>query len=148
MAFYCAAMKALDNAWRGGWRLAILCCVLVFAAVLVLFAQSGTPAQQSTDPFTPPVRSAAPDVPTESSPILADQSDPVVVQLMQHQAMMRNAKRQKDLVRDTQKLYTLAGQLKTEVAKTNKDILSIDVIKKAEEIEKLAKSVKEKMKGQ
>jgi len=71
-----------------------------------------------------------------------------MAQLMRHQAILRNDQRQKDLVRDTQKLYALAGQLKTDVAKSNKDILSIDVIKKADEIEKLAKSVKEKMKGQ
>ncbi len=158
MAFYCAAMKALDNAWRGRWRLAILCSALVFAAALVLFAQSGAAGQNeptqnqnqnhATDPFTPPVRSNAPDVPAESSPILSDQSDPAMAQLMRHQAGLRNAQRQKDLVRDTQKLYVLAGQLKADVAKSNKDILSIEVIKKADEIEKLAKSVKDKMKGQ
>jgi hypothetical protein len=33
------------------------------------------------------------------------------------------------------------------VDKSNKDMLSIEVIKKAEEIEKLAHAVKEKMKG-
>jgi hypothetical protein len=32
------------------------------------------------------------------------------------------------------------------VAKTNKDVLSVDVIKKAEEIEKLARSLKQEMK--
>ena len=71
-----------------------------------------------------------------------------MAQLMRHQAILRNAQRQKDLVRDTQKLYALASQLKADVAKSNKDTLSIDVIKKADEIEKLAKSVKDKMKGQ
>jgi hypothetical protein len=37
--------------------------------------------------------------------------------------------------------------LKTQVDKSTKDTLSVDVIKKAEEIEKLAHSVKERMKG-
>jgi hypothetical protein len=37
--------------------------------------------------------------------------------------------------------------LKEEVDKSSKDTMSITVIKKAEEIEKLAKSVKERMKG-
>lgn len=150
-------MKAFDIARRGGWRLVSLCCALVFATALVLFAQSGAPGQnqptqnqnqnQAKDPLIPPVKMSEPDVP-DSSPILADQSDPAMAQLMRHQAILRNDQRQKDLVRDTQKLYALAGQLKTDVAKSNKDILSIDVIKKADEIEKLAKSVKEKMKGQ
>ena len=62
-------------------------------------------------------------------------------------ARSRNSERQKRLVADTDKLLALATELKTDVNKTNKDILSVDVIKKAEEIEKLARSVKDKMKG-
>jgi hypothetical protein len=37
--------------------------------------------------------------------------------------------------------------LKQSVDKSDENVLSLDVIKKAEEIEKLARSVKEKMKG-
>jgi hypothetical protein len=44
-------------------------------------------------------------------------------------------------------LLELATELKQYVDKTNEDILSMDVIKKADEIEKLARSVREKMKG-
>ena len=62
-------------------------------------------------------------------------------------AKMRNEDRQKRLVEDTHKLLTLANQLNEEVDKSSKDTMSITVIKKAEEIEKLAKSVKERMKG-
>lgn len=53
--------------------------------------------------------------------------------------------RQAQLVADTDKLYQLAQELKVEVAKSNKDTLSISVIKKATEVEKLAKSLKERM---
>jgi len=42
----------------------------------------------------------------------------------------------------------LATELKDDVNRTNENVLSIDVIKKADEIEKLAKSVREKMKAQ
>jgi hypothetical protein len=59
----------------------------------------------------------------------------------------RNKDRQTALERDTDKLLKLATELKDNVDKTNEHTLSLDVIKKAEEIEKLAKSVKEKMKG-
>ena len=59
----------------------------------------------------------------------------------------RNAERQKRLEMDTEKLLSLANELKEQVGKTNKDILSVDVIKKADEIEKLAKSVKDRMKS-
>jgi len=48
---------------------------------------------------------------------------------------------------DTDKLLRLSIELKTYVDKSDENVLSLDVIKKAEEIEKLAKSVKDKMKG-
>jgi hypothetical protein len=63
------------------------------------------------------------------------------------QARSRNTERQKRLEDDTAKLLSLATELKEQVDKTNKDIMSVDVIKKAEEIEKLAKDVKDRMKG-
>ncbi len=66
--------------------------------------------------------------------------------MQEQQARARNNERQKKLVDDTNKLLALATDLKTQVDKTNKDILSVDVIKKADEIEKLAHSVKERMK--
>ncbi len=58
-----------------------------------------------------------------------------------------NAQRQQDIRKDTEKLLELATELKQAVDKSNKDTLSLDVVKKAEEIEKLAKSVKSKMRG-
>jgi len=48
---------------------------------------------------------------------------------------------------DTDKLVKLAGELKEYVDKSNENVLSLEVLKKAEEIEKLARSVKDKMKG-
>ena len=58
-----------------------------------------------------------------------------------------NEQRQADLERDTDKLLELATELKQYVDKSNKDVLSLEVIKKCEEIEKLSRSVKDKMKG-
>ena len=46
-----------------------------------------------------------------------------------------------------EKLYQLAQDLKAAVAKSNKDTLSIDVIKKADAVEKAAKSLKDQMKS-
>lgn len=46
---------------------------------------------------------------------------------------------------DTEKLVQLAEELKTELAKSGKDTLSVQVIKKTNEIEKLAKSLKERL---
>jgi hypothetical protein len=59
-----------------------------------------------------------------------------------------NLQRQQEIKKDTEKLLELATELKQSVDKTTENTLSLDVIKKAEQIEKLAKSVKEKMKGQ
>lgn len=51
------------------------------------------------------------------------------------------------LKNDTEKLLKLTTELKSYVDKSDENVLSVNVIKKAEEIEKLAKSVKDKMKG-
>lgn len=61
-------------------------------------------------------------------------------------AKKANKERQEQIRRDTEKLLKLATELKAYVDKTDEHILSLDVLKKAEEIEKLAHSVKEKMK--
>lgn len=51
------------------------------------------------------------------------------------------------LKNDTDKLLKLSVELKSYVDKSDENVLSLTVIKKADEIEKLAKSVKDKMKG-
>lgn len=55
--------------------------------------------------------------------------------------------REASLKTDTDRLLKLSEELKTYVDKSDQNILSLDVIRKAAEIEKLAKSVKDKMKG-
>jgi hypothetical protein len=62
-------------------------------------------------------------------------------------AKKANQERQAQLKRDSDKLFKLATELKEYVDKSNENVLSLNVLKKAEEIEKLAHSVKEKMKG-
>ncbi|MGA2897299.1 MAG: hypothetical protein ABSE27_06855 [Acidobacteriaceae bacterium] len=73
--------------------------------------------------------------------------DERTVSMEEEQAKMRNIERQKRLVEDTAKLLELANELKAEVDKSDKNTLSLDVVRKADEIEKLAHSVKERMKG-
>jgi hypothetical protein len=62
-------------------------------------------------------------------------------------AKKANRERQAQLQCDTDNLLKLANELKQYVDKSNENTLSFDVVKKAEEIEKLAHSVKEKMKA-
>lgn len=67
-------------------------------------------------------------------------------EMMAKLVIKRNEARQQQIVKDTSRLLALATELKSEVDKTNKNVLSIDVIRKADEIEKLSKSIKEHMK--
>ena len=91
-----------------------------------------------------------PTIPSPSSPGFGEPpnpADPMQRQQQQRMEKARNVDRQKQLEQDTDKLLALAKELKEEVSKSNKDTLSIDVVKKAAEIEKLAKSVKDRMRG-
>ena len=65
--------------------------------------------------------------------------------LEKEMAKKANQERQAQLRRDTNDLLKLATELKLSVDKSNENILSLDVIKKADEIERLAHSVKDKM---
>lgn len=57
----------------------------------------------------------------------------------------QTTQRQAQILADTNRLLQLAQELKIEVSKSNKDILSFAVVKKADAIEKLAKNLKERM---
>jgi hypothetical protein len=55
---------------------------------------------------------------------------------------------QKEIKRNVERLYDLASELKAEVEKTDSiHVLSIAMLRKAEEIEKLAKEIKSRAKG-
>lgn len=62
------------------------------------------------------------------------------------QAIAANEQRQVEIRRDTEKIAELTEELKEYLAKTDQGVMSVDAIKKAEQIEKLAHSVKSKMK--
>jgi hypothetical protein len=115
----------------------------VVLPILVLGTMSG--GQMSQNQQMPTRQNGVPPIGGTHNPGDWDPSaDPHRLE-MQEEA--RSAERQKKLVADTDKLLALATDLKQQVDKTNKNILSVDVIKKADEIEKLAHSVKERMKG-
>ena len=73
--------------------------------------------------------------------------DPTLEKMQKQAEKQRNEKRQSDLQRDTDQLYKLAGELKKSVDSTNEHVLSVEVLRKTEEIQKLAKSVHDKMKA-
>ena len=128
---------------------AIFRSAVILAVSVAIFAATSSPgsasAQQSPQVQNPPLapRTTLPGGPPESN----NDEDPMVRHMSAQLAKTRNNLRQQQLVADTTKLLELATELKTEVDKSNKDTLSLAVVKKAEEIEKLAKSVKEKMRN-
>jgi len=114
------------------------------ALLVVLLAALASPAsfgQNSTDPQSFPAKHPA--IPGQEPP----PEDENAAKQTKEMAKKANEDRQAQLKRDTDKLFQLSTELKQYVDKTNENVLSLDVIKKAEEIEKLAHSVKVKMRG-
>ena len=123
---------------RMGWRCGLQSWLLLMAVGggSFLVGQTGNwgvPSPSQDRPFDPTHRQEPPD--------------PGRVRMQEEQTKRGNDEPQKKLVADTAKLYELAGELKEQVGESDKNTLSVDVVKKAEEIERLARSVKEKMRG-
>jgi spore coat polysaccharide biosynthesis protein SpsF (cytidylyltransferase family) len=95
---------------------------------------------QSQNPRSPTQR-----IDGNAAPI--DANDENRDRIARDMAKKANLERQAALKVDTDKLFKLAAELKGYVDKSNENVLSLEVLKKAEEIEKLARSVKDKMKG-
>ena len=110
---------------------------VVLGGVLACTGLARAPRAQVTTPQRPQLGA-------DGLPVLGPE---VPAAQREKQEKLQNDDRQKQLIADTDKLLQLATELHTEVAKTDKNTLSLDVIKKAEEIEKLAHSVKVKMRG-
>jgi hypothetical protein len=70
---------------------------------------------------------------------------PAESEMQKRLAKQRNRERFVQLKKDTDHLLELATQLKKSVDAANDQTLSLEVIRKAEQIEKLAKQVRQKM---
>lgn len=116
------------------------------AAVLLVLLAFGRGLGSGQHTNLPGLGSSTPFPGTPSNPSTAAQ-DPAARTIDSRQVRLRNDERQRRLLSDSEKLLELATSLHNDVAKTNKDILSLDVIRRAEEIEKLARGVKERMRG-
>lgn len=119
-------------------RLGIAALVAVAALVLTPIAGEGLFQGGMQIPRLPPEINPIPD-PNQQMKMNERQT-----QTKNFEAV--NAERKRQLAEDSAKLLKLAADLKSEVDKTSKDTLSLNVIRKADEIEKLAHDVKEKMK--
>jgi hypothetical protein len=125
-------------------RLALMSCALLMLVVLATLAraqsaaaQSPAPAQQQNSPTTAPSSAQKPADPDSKAGDAASLKP-----------MSPKEAREAQIVADTNKLYELAQELQAEVAKSGKNTLSLAVVKKAAEVEKLARSLKERMKSE
>ena len=116
-------------------------CVYVMTAAAMVFGASAVCAQQST----PITRNPGSTIGNDASGFNNNPRDPEQARMLKDMSRERNEIRQKQIVEDTNQLLDLAKQLKDAVDKSTKDQLSLSVVNTANEIEKLAKNVKEKM---
>lgn len=110
-------------------------CVLFLLCALVI------PAIPQQSPAAPPPRRGGSITPPITDP--DETRDRLAHDLEKKAAKERVAA----LKSDTDKLLKLSVELKQYVDKSDENVLSLDVIRRADEIEKLARSVKDKMKG-
>ena len=108
--------------------------------VLFIFALSAL-AGTFTRSQTPAIPSAAQQAPGHNPPDDNVPSPPTV----DKKILEGN---DKDMKKKVEQLYQLASELKSEVEKTDSSkVLSLSLVKKAEEIEKLARDIKNRSKG-
>jgi hypothetical protein len=124
---------------------------VVFVLIALLSAAHYSSAQDVHIPI-PPAAAQAQDLHTPIPPAVVpgprtgDAPAPTGDDILRQQAIAANSQRQVEIRRDTDKMLQLTAELKDYLQKGQQGVMSIDAIKKAEQIEKLAHSVKSKMK--
>ena len=127
------------------FRVAVLCVVALIAGAGSA-ARARVEAQKSLDPMqqkTPPNMPGSPP----ADDISGMPESPISGSMKEQRIKSFNDERHKRLEDDVAKLQSLTNELKVDVDKANKDELSLDVIRKAGEIEKLAHDVQSRMKN-
>lgn len=126
------AVKMAAKAKPPRYYVRVAAMLLVLAAASAPFARSQKPDNQQPSSAQTTAQKAQPVETAENKPgaKAAAPADPA----------------QAKLLADAQKLLKLSEELKTEVDASSKDTLSLGVVKKAEEVEKLARSIKERLK--
>lgn len=118
---------------------------LIRAVLLVGFAAavSAIPIHAQSDTAKPaqgePGATASGDAQEAKQPVAADAGAEPAAQVRPEET------REAQIERQTKELYRLSAEMRAEVAKTYKETLSLTVLKKAEQIEKAAKSLKSLM---
>jgi len=135
---------------RGGiWRRGLACLVILGITPLVA-GHSQVPQYNGGLPGVERSSTGFAGLPENANP-RPDGVRALRDSMNQQEAVKRlkeiNLQRQKEMTSDTAKLLQLANELKSDTDKSEKDKLSMIEVRKAEMIEKLAKSVRDKMKA-
>ncbi|MEO6803027.1 MAG: hypothetical protein ABI197_07270 [Granulicella sp.] len=122
------------------------------ATIFVVLCLAATAsAQRNASPIaSPPVQNTPPSqvgAPSVGGVPLGSEDMTPSPDAMHRLEIIRSNDRQKKMIADTDRLLALATELKADMDKTTKNTLSIEVIKKADEIEKLAHDIKQRMKN-
>jgi hypothetical protein len=126
---------------------------MLSAAVLVVVSGAGlrtgtgvVEAQRKGQPKPPPTLQNGPStLPSLDQPAI--DTDPLHTRMEEERMKAMNDDRHKKLSADVERLQALTNELRSDIDKTNKDELSVLVIRKAAEIEKLAHDVQSRMKN-
>jgi hypothetical protein len=119
-------------------RFLACCAAMIVVCHTAASAQLPPVAPNPDKSIHDPILTAAPDANAQME--MRDQ------QTKKQNFTAANAERRKQIADDSTRLLKLATDLKAEVDHTSKDTLSLNVIRRADEIERLAHNVKEKMK--
>ena len=103
----------------------------VFLVICLALLELPSRAQQRQSPHT-------------IAPPLSDETSSPLQQTLRRKMLKASYEQ---LQKDVEQLVKLTSDLKEEVEKANEDTLSLGVIKKAEEIEKLSEKIKNRMKN-
>jgi hypothetical protein len=118
---------------------------LLGGLAILAFASPSVIAQQPAPSSATSTEAKPASVDTTPANTTPDAAPPESLTQRRADAAMQGRKNQ--LAVDTAKLLQLANELKAEMDKSSKDTLSLSVIKKADEVEKLARKVRAEMKA-
>lgn len=115
---------------------ALLLAMAASILAVPLPSQSNNPGATPQEPAAKPSEPQEPKQPATAEP-KAEPAVPASTPEAGHEAT-----REEQIASATKELYKLSAEMRAEVAKTYKDQLSLVVLRKAEQIEKLSKSLK------
>jgi sRNA-binding protein len=133
--------KNQSHVRKQGNRAGAICILLCLAMASPLAIAAQTPSQAPAQPQDQQNSNQA-AAPTQAAPAVQGTESPKPPIMPSTDPVQR---RKDQIAADTAQLDQLANELKVEMDKSTKDTLSLNVIKKAKEIEKLAHKLRDEI---